>query len=279
MKSKNERKIRKEDLIASIIVFICLILIYLPWLKGHNAGDNYVIANEGYISYAVKNFLPSGRLITSLYAIIMNMLNINVKTATTISLFLSIIIQVITIMYLKKMIEKHKKNKALNKPKAIIKDVIETLIATTVVSNFFMVDCECFFESFVLATSFLLAIIAANTLATTNVVGKNTNQNADKNINKNIDQDTDIDKNANADKNTGAYNIIKVKQYLKTLSLCLLSTICYQSAITIFMAFVLFIGILENKKAKEIIKDIVKSISITLIVLIVNKYVCTKHLF
>lgn len=236
---KVKKTINKKDVIISIVVFICLIIIYLPWLNGHNAGDNYVIANDGYIEYAKQNFLPSGRIVTALFAVIMNLLNVNIKVATSISLFISIIIQVITIMYLKNIIKKYKKNEEKSLFKACIRDGVETLIPLSIVSNFFMVDCECFFESFVLALSFLLAIIAANIL-----------------INK---------------KN--------IKGSINALILCVVASICYQSSITVFMAFTLLIGLLdsaycesckETNKKQEIIKMTFKSILIAFLAFIIN---------
>lgn len=232
---KVKKTINKKDVIISIVVFICLIIIYLPWLNGHNSGDNYVIANDGYIEYAKQNFLPSGRIVTALFAIIMNLLNVNIKVATSISLFISIIIQVITIMYLKNIIKKYKKIEEKSLFKVCVRDAVETLISLSIVSNFFMVDCECFFESFVLALSFLLAIIAANTL-----------------INK---------------KN--------IKGSINALILCVVASICYQSSITVFMAFTLLIGLLNNEycesgKKQEIIKMTFKSILIAFLAFIIN---------
>ena len=232
------KKINKKSIAIALIIFSILIIIYIPWLKGHNAGDNYIIANDGYIEYAKQNFIPSGRICTAIFASIMGFFKVNIKVSTSISLFLSIVIQTITIMYIKNIIEKYKKAKN-DTPRNVLVEIIETLISMCIVCNFFMVDCVCFFESFIISSSFLLAIIAANKLVTKN--------------------GTESD----------------IKNYIKSLILCMIASTCYQSSVTVFISFIMLFAILENKKISQIINDIFKAVSIILLSLALNM-LCIK---
>ncbi len=59
--------------------------------------------------------------------------------------------------------------------------------------------------------------------------------------------------------------------YLKSIFLCILSVICYQATIPLFIALIITFSIIKNKNNyKEVFKDILKAISIILLAILVN---------
>lgn len=151
-------KKHKKDFVIFICVFIVLCLIYCNWFNKHYEIDNYVIENIGYNNYANNYFANSGRLMSSMFLKIGDILNINATQYNIFSLFLAIVILSITTVYLKKIIEKYKKCKT------IFEEIILTIISFVTINNFFTISLMYFLESPILILSMLLFIMAADIL-------------------------------------------------------------------------------------------------------------------
>jgi len=71
-----EKTKNKTSIICFIILNILVILIFLPWLKGHYATDTYNIMNVGYEHYSINNSLIDGRIFMFLIMQLAEFINI-----------------------------------------------------------------------------------------------------------------------------------------------------------------------------------------------------------
>ena len=115
-------------------------------------------------------------------------------------------------------------------PSNLKQKILITIISYVTIFNFMYLDCLQFAESFIISLSVVLYIIAADIL------------------------------------------VQKNKLYLiKSIGVATIAVFCYQSSMSMFFAFLFLFSILKNKNnVKEIIKDILRCILITIIILIAN---------
>lgn len=153
-----KEKISKKDISIFIIIFIITCIIFFPFLKGHYATDTYNLANVGYQNYAIKWSLNDGRVFMSVMVLIAGKLKMSIELFVYITLVLALFISCISVIYIKKIIEKYKKSKN------IWSEIIVTIISYVTIFNFMYIEDMYFVECFVMATSILIFIIASNIL-------------------------------------------------------------------------------------------------------------------
>lgn len=151
-------KITKENKKDFIILFIITCIIFLPFLTGHYATDTYNVANVGYNKYALNWSLTDGRIFMAVITLIAGKLKMSIEVFSFITLILGILVSIISVLYIKNIINRYKKieNKYQN--------IIVTIISYFTIFNFMYIEIMYFVESFVIAISVLLYIIAADVL-------------------------------------------------------------------------------------------------------------------
>lgn len=147
---------KKKNVLIFIILFIITNLIFLLWLvNGHMSTDSYNIFNIGYQEYN-KNFsLLDGRFIVALGTTLMDILNIPIKTYTSIILEVALLIACIAIITLKNTIERWKKTKNL------WSEIILIIASYYTIFNFLYIENLHFIECGAMSLSLLLFILAA----------------------------------------------------------------------------------------------------------------------
>lgn len=153
-------KMKKKDIKIFIIVFSIYILVFSPLLKNNLISDDYFISNLGYIEYIKKYSLNDGRIFCAILPIIFNTLHIPILVGKSITLILGLMIGSITVIKLKKIIEKYKK------PKGTMHEILLTIISMVTIYNFFLIDTLLFIDAPIIVTSILLNIIVADILVT-----------------------------------------------------------------------------------------------------------------
>ena len=152
----------KKQLIIFLITFIVTCIIFIPFLTGHYATDSYNIANIGYEEYAIKWSLKDGRIFMCLICLRAGKLNISIEAFTFITLFISLIISNITVIFLMEVIKKYKE------PKNVIQEIILILISYITIFNFMYLEDMYFAESIVMSLALMLFTISANILVEKN---------------------------------------------------------------------------------------------------------------
>lgn len=148
----------KENKKEFIILFIITCIIFLPFLIGHYATDTYNIINVGYNNYALQWSLNDGRIFMSAIVLIAGKLNLSIELFVFITLILGLAISVISVLYLKNIINRYKKSDSK------YKNILITAIAYFTIFNFMYIEIMYFVESFVISISVLLYIISADIL-------------------------------------------------------------------------------------------------------------------
>ena len=151
-------KITKENKKDFIILFIITCIIFLPFLTGHYATDTYNVANVGYNKYALNWSLTDGRIFMAAITLIAGKLKISIEAFSFITLILGLVVSVISVLYIKNIVNRYKKTKSK------YEDIIVTIISYFTIFNFMYIEIMYFVESFVIAVSVLLYIIAADIL-------------------------------------------------------------------------------------------------------------------
>lgn len=152
------KKINRKDIITFIIILVITCIIFIPFLQGHYATDTYNVANLGYKEYAIKWSLNDGRIFMSLITLLADKLKLSIEVFVFLTLLLSLIVSNISVLVVKKIIERFKK------PQNIWQDILITAIAYVTIFNFMYIEIMYFVESFVISVSVLLFIIAADIL-------------------------------------------------------------------------------------------------------------------
>lgn len=148
----------KRNIILFVILFIITIIIFYPFLIGHYATDTYNISNVGYKNYALNWFLKDGRIFSYLLTFIFSILNISINNFSIISLFLALLISIISIIKLKDIINQYKTDE--NK----FNFIITAGISYITIFNFMYLENLYFIESVIMSVSILLIIIASDNL-------------------------------------------------------------------------------------------------------------------
>lgn len=150
--------IKRKNIITYFICLIITIIVFIPFLSGHYAGDTYNIQGIGYKNYAINYNLKDGRVFMSLINLLIAKINLPIKTYVFITLFLALVVSNIVVIILKNIIEKYKE------PKNLWQEIAITAISYITIFNFMYLDCLNFAESFIISVSVLLFLISADIL-------------------------------------------------------------------------------------------------------------------
>lgn len=145
---------KKVDKICLLVLNILVFLVFLPWLKEHYATDTYNIMNVGYDYYSIHNSLIDGRLVMYGILQVANFFTINCNILSSVLLGLALLVSNISVYILKNLICEYIKDKSSKK------EIFTWLISYTIIYNFMYIENLYFLESFVMALSILLIILA-----------------------------------------------------------------------------------------------------------------------
>lgn len=143
------------NIICFVTLNILVILIFLPWLKGHYATDSYNIMNVGYEYYSIHNSLIDGRLFMFLIMQFASLININFETLHFILLSSALLVSNVCVLFIKNIITDRVKKHTIKL------EIFSYIVAYTFVYNFMYIENLYFLECFVMALGILLNIIAA----------------------------------------------------------------------------------------------------------------------
>ncbi|MGN1270789.1 MAG: glucosyltransferase domain-containing protein [Clostridia bacterium] len=155
-------KIKKEDLVLFIILFIIMLLIFKEFVCMHYATDTYNIFARGYKEYAILYSLNDGRVFMSGISLLADAFNIPINVYIITLTILAIATSCISIIVLKNIIERYKK------PSNKFEKIILILICFCTIFNFTFIENMQFAECFVMSLSILCYLLAADVLAKNN---------------------------------------------------------------------------------------------------------------
>ncbi len=146
---------QKKNIILFMIIMILSLIILCFFVTGYYSIDTYRIWSQGYIDYALKDaYIRDGRLFSALIFVIIGLLNPTILTMYIINIMIAIMILSICVIQIYHLIERYKKIESVKSK------IITFMISYTYIFNFLIVDVLKFIDSFVIATSMLLFIIA-----------------------------------------------------------------------------------------------------------------------
>ena len=146
---------QKKDVILFIITVALSVLILCFFLTGYYSIDTMRIYSQGYTDYATKDaYIRDGRLFSALIFVMIGLVNPNMTTLYIVNLSISIMILSICVIQIYQLIERYKK---LEKTKH---KLVAFMLSYTYIFSFLIVDILKFIDSFIIATSILLFIIA-----------------------------------------------------------------------------------------------------------------------
>lgn len=146
----------KKCFIIFLIVFIITVILFLPWIKGHYTTDTYEIMQMGYVEYASNVFLTNGRLLSAIFLIIANIINIPIQWLVGISLVAALIISSLSVVSLYNIAMKYK-----GSDNNILLEILLIMISYCIIFNFFYIEDLFFLETVIMALSVYLSICAA----------------------------------------------------------------------------------------------------------------------
>ena len=146
---------QKKNIILFMITMILSLMILCFFVTGFYSVDTLRIDSQGYIDYATKDaYIRDGRLFSALIFVIVGLFNPEILTMYIINIIIAIMILSICVIQIYHLIERYKKlEKTRDK-------TIAFMLSYTYIFNFLIVDVLKFIDSFVIATSILLFIIA-----------------------------------------------------------------------------------------------------------------------
>lgn len=146
---------QKKNIILFMITMILSLIVLCFFVTGYYSIDTTRIYKQGYIDYATKDaYIRDGRLFSALIFVIVGLFNPEILTVYIINIIIAIIILSFCVMQIYHLIERYKKiEDTKNK-------MIAFMLSYTYIFNFLIVDILKFIDSFVIATSILLFIIA-----------------------------------------------------------------------------------------------------------------------
>ena len=103
------KKIDKRDIITFFIILIFALILFAGYLTPHFATDTYRVYDRTYTGYSKENSLLDGRLIQFTILNILNFFNVPIHIATIILTILALIVSSVSVLVLKKWVEKYKK--------------------------------------------------------------------------------------------------------------------------------------------------------------------------
>lgn len=147
-------KLSKKDLITYLIIFLFVVILFVPWIIGHYATDTYKIVDIGY-KEAARLSLNDGRAFMSLIGISASTLNVPIQVYVTVLLILALAISVLIILVLKDILIKYAKEDTK------MMGIIATIISFVTIFNFMYIENLYFAECFVMSLSILMYLLAA----------------------------------------------------------------------------------------------------------------------
>ena len=146
---------QKKNIILFIITMILSLIILGFFVTGYYSVDTLWIYTRGYTDYATQDaYIRDGRLFSALIFVIIGLFNPKIITVYIINIIIAIIILSICVIQIYHLIERYKK---LEKPKH---KFIAFMLSYTYIFNFLIVDVLKYIDSFIIASSILLFIIA-----------------------------------------------------------------------------------------------------------------------
>ncbi len=145
---------KKENIVTYLIIFIVSIILCFNFIKFHIVPDTYnVMVQEGYNSLT---FLKDGRLITSLYLYIGNILHIPVPVLAVVMGIVSLICQTCAVYIIYKVISNEKDNKMTK--------LLMFMGSYIIIFNPLSIEHLAYVESGIICLGKLLCVIAAKKL-------------------------------------------------------------------------------------------------------------------
>lgn len=146
---------QKKNIILFIVTMILSLIILSFFVTGYYSVDTLRIHSQGYINYATKDaYIKDGRLFSALIFVIVGLINPEMIVMYIINIIIAIAILSLCVIQIYHLIERYK---ILEKPQH---KIIAFMISYTYIFNFLIVDILKFIDSFIIATSILLFIIA-----------------------------------------------------------------------------------------------------------------------
>lgn len=147
-------KQKKNILLFGITMILSLIILYF-FVTGYYSVDTIRIWSQGWIDYATKDaYIRDGRLFSALIFTIVGLFDPPIMVVYIVNIILAIIILSVCVIQIYQLIERYK---TLGKTK---NKIIAFILSYTYIFNFLVVDILQFVDSFIIATSILLFIIA-----------------------------------------------------------------------------------------------------------------------
>ena len=146
---------QKRNAIIFIVSVILSLIILCFFVTGYYSIDAVRIYSQGYIDYATKDaYIRDGRLFSALIFVIVGLFNPEMLTMYIINIIIAIVILSVCVVQIYHLIERYKK---LEKKR---ENIIAFALSYTYIFNFLIVDVLKFIDSFVIAASILLFIVA-----------------------------------------------------------------------------------------------------------------------
>ncbi len=152
------KKINKRDIITFFIILALALVLFSGYLTPHFATDTYRVYNRTYTGYSKENSLLDGRLIQFTILNILNLFNVPIHIATIILTILALIVSSISVLILKKWLEKYKKIEN------ILGQIFLTLVCFFTIFNFMYLENMYFLECLVMALSIFFYILSAKNI-------------------------------------------------------------------------------------------------------------------
>ncbi len=146
---------QKKNIILFAITMILSLIIFYFFVTGYYSIDTVRIWSQGWIEYATQDaYIRDGRLISALAFVIIGLLNPDILTVYIINIIVAIMILSVCVIQIYNIIGRYK---SLDKKRH---KIIVFMLSYTYIFNFLIVDIMQFVDSFVIASSILLFIIA-----------------------------------------------------------------------------------------------------------------------
>ena len=155
MKNKLRNKIKKEDVILVILIFIFALIMNNAFLRRHYSSDTMCLIDLGYFEYPLNFFLLDGRIVSALVCFIGGILNLSIETYLLISVVIGILMLSISIVILYKFIINYLeiKNGWIN--------YMLLFSIYTIIFNHMNIDYLLYQESCVMCLGLLFSVLAA----------------------------------------------------------------------------------------------------------------------
>ena len=146
---------QKKNIMLFIISVILSVIVLCFFVTGYYSVDTYRIYSQGYIDYATKDaYVRDGRLFSALIFVLIGLINPEMIIVYIINIIVAIMILSVCVIQIYHLIERYKKLESIKSR------IIAFMLSYTYIFNFLIVDVLKFIDSFVIATSILLFIIA-----------------------------------------------------------------------------------------------------------------------